>query len=47
MAGDVFDRDTAAAIARAVAGIPEDRPLDRVRAAITLVAATPDYLVQR
>lgn len=47
MAGDVFDRDTAAAIAQAVATIPAGRPLDRVRAAITLVAATPDYLVQR
>jgi uncharacterized protein (DUF1800 family) len=47
LAGDVFDRDTAAAIARAVSDIPAERPRDRVRAAITLVAATPDYLVQR
>jgi uncharacterized protein (DUF1800 family) len=47
LAGDAFDRDTAAAIAQAVAAIPAGRPRDRVRAAITLVAATPDYLVQR
>ncbi|CAM3793432.1 DUF1800 domain-containing protein [Bordetella sputigena] len=47
MAGDAYDRGTAGEIARAVASIPAERPLDRVRAAITLVAATPDYLVQR
>ncbi len=47
MAGDAFDRGTAAGIARAVAAIPAERPRDRVRAAITLVAAAPDYLVQR
>jgi uncharacterized protein (DUF1800 family) len=47
LAGDVFNRDTASAIAQAVSAIPAERPRDRVRAAITLVVATPDYLVQR
>jgi uncharacterized protein (DUF1800 family) len=47
LAGDAYSRETAAAIARAVAEIPEQRPLDRVRAAITLVVATPEYLVQK
>jgi uncharacterized protein (DUF1800 family) len=47
LAGDAFSRETAAAIARAVATIPAQRPRDRVRAAITLVAATPEYLVQK
>jgi len=30
-----------------VSTIPADRPRDRVRAAITLVASTPEYLVQK
>jgi uncharacterized protein (DUF1800 family) len=47
MAGDAFSRDTAQAIAQAVRTIPAERPRDRVRAAITLVAAAPEYLVQR
>ncbi|ARP89503.1 hypothetical protein CAL14_03690 [Bordetella genomosp. 9] len=47
LAGDAFSRDTAAAIAKAVATIPAQRPIDRVRAAVTLVAAAPEYLVQR
>ncbi|CAM3612403.1 DUF1800 domain-containing protein [Bordetella flabilis] len=47
LAGDAFSRDTAAAIAQAVRTIPAERPRDRVRAAITLVAAAPEYLVQR
>lgn len=47
LAGDAFSDRTAAAIAQAVSSIPPDRPRDRVRAAITLVAATPEYLVQK
>ena len=47
LAGDAFSDRTAAAIAAAVATIPPERPRDRVRAAITLVAATPEYLVQK
>jgi uncharacterized protein (DUF1800 family) len=47
LAGDSFNPHTAASIAQAVRTIPAERSLDRVRAAITLVAATPDYLVQR
>lgn len=47
LAGDAFSRDTASAIAGAVATIPQARPRDRVRAAITLVVATPEYLVQK
>ncbi|GFN29445.1 DUF1800 domain-containing protein [Achromobacter denitrificans] len=47
LAGDTFSAQTAAAIARAVSTIPADRPRDRVRAAITLVASTPEYLVQK
>ena len=47
LAGDAFSDRTAAAIAQAVSSIPPERPRDRVRAAITLVAATPEYLVQK
>jgi uncharacterized protein (DUF1800 family) len=47
LAGDAFSARTAAAIAKAVATLPPDRPRDRVRAAIMLVAATPEYLVQK
>ncbi|SIT07857.1 DUF1800 family protein [Achromobacter sp. MFA1 R4] len=47
LAGDAFSPRTAAAIAQAVATLPPDRPRDRVRAAIMLVAATPEYLVQK
>jgi uncharacterized protein (DUF1800 family) len=47
LAGDAFNRDIAASIAQAVQTIPVQRRLDRVRAAITLVVATPAYLVQR
>lgn len=47
LAGDAFSTRTAAAIAKAVATLPPDRPRDRVRAAIMLVAATPEYLVQK
>ncbi|MBO9330119.1 DUF1800 family protein [Achromobacter xylosoxidans] len=47
LAGDAFSDRTAAAIARAVSSIPPERPRDRVRAAITLVAASPEYLVQK
>ena len=36
-----------AAIAQAVDTLPRERPRDRVRAAITLVAASPEYLVQK
>ncbi|WP_312994080.1 DUF1800 domain-containing protein [Achromobacter animicus] len=47
LAGDAFSARTAASIAKAVATLPPDRPRDRVRAAIMLVAATPEYLVQK
>jgi uncharacterized protein (DUF1800 family) len=47
MAGDAFSPATAGAIAQAVATIPAARPRDRVRAAVTLVAAAPEYLVQK
>ncbi|SSW70989.1 DUF1800 domain-containing protein [Achromobacter agilis] len=47
LAGDAFSDQTAAAIAQAVSSIPPERPRDRVRAAITLVAASPEYLVQK
>jgi hypothetical protein len=47
LAGDAFSTETAGAIARAVDTIPAGRPLDRVRAAIMLVVATPEYLVQK
>ncbi|WP_313621122.1 DUF1800 domain-containing protein [Achromobacter sp.] len=47
LAGDAFSQRTAASIAKAVATLPPDRPRDRVRAAIMLVAATPEYLVQK
>ena len=47
LAGDAFSARTAATIAKAVATLPPDRPRDRVRAAIMLVAATPEYLVQK
>ncbi|WP_251865645.1 DUF1800 domain-containing protein [Achromobacter sp. Marseille-Q4962] len=47
LAGDAFSAQTAAAIAAAVEKIPAGRPRDRVRAAIMLVAATPEYLVQK
>lgn len=47
LAGDAFSDRTAAAIAQAVSSIPPERPRDRVRAAITLVAASPEYLVQK
>lgn len=47
LAGDAFSAATAAEIAQAVATIPASRPRDRVRAAITLVVAAPEYLVQK
>ena len=47
LAGDAYSAETAAAIARAVATIPAGRPRDRVRASIMLVAASPEYLVQK
>ena len=47
LAGDAFSAQTAGAIADAVATLPASRPRDRVRAAILLVAATPEYLVQK
>jgi uncharacterized protein (DUF1800 family) len=47
LAGDAYSKDTAAAIAKAVSAIPVERPGDRVRAAITLVAASPEYLIQK
>ncbi|ARP95732.1 DUF1800 domain-containing protein [Bordetella genomosp. 13] len=47
LAGDAFSAQTATLIAQAVATLPPDRPLDRVRATIMLVAATPEYLVQK
>ncbi|MFC4274154.1 DUF1800 domain-containing protein [Achromobacter aloeverae] len=47
LAGDAFSEATARIIADAVAEIPAPRRLDRVRAAIMLVAATPEYLVQK
>ncbi|ALM87350.1 hypothetical protein ASB57_28320 [Bordetella sp. N] len=47
LAGDAFSTATTQVIANAVAEIPAQRKLDRVRAAITLVAATPEYLVQK
>lgn len=47
LAGAAFSDRTAAAIAQAVSSIPPERPRDRVRAAITLVAASPEYLVQK
>jgi uncharacterized protein (DUF1800 family) len=47
LAGDAFTPATAAAIKQAVGTIPAARPQDRVRAAITLVAAAPEYLIQK
>ncbi|QKH37096.1 DUF1800 family protein [Achromobacter pestifer] len=47
LAGDAYSAETAGSIARAVATIPADRPRDRVRATIMLVAASPEYLVQK
>ncbi|WP_454675143.1 DUF1800 domain-containing protein [Achromobacter pestifer] len=47
LAGDAFSKQTADAIAQAVGTLPADRPRDRVRAAILLVAAAPEYLVQK
>lgn len=47
LSGDAFSARTAVSIAKAVATLPPDRPRDRVRAAIMLVAATPEYLVQK
>ncbi len=47
LAGDAYNEATARVIADAVAEIPAPRKLDRVRAAIMLVAATPEYLVQK
>ncbi len=47
LAGDAYSAATADAITAAVATIPAGRPRDRVRAAITLVAASPEYLVQK
>ncbi|MNQ50410.1 hypothetical protein D3C85_643550 [compost metagenome] len=47
LAGDAFSARTAEAIAEAVATVPANRPRDRVRAAILLVAASPEYLVQK
>lgn len=47
LAGDAFSAPTARAIADAVATLPASRRRDRVRAAIMLVAATPEYLVQK
>jgi uncharacterized protein (DUF1800 family) len=47
LAGDAYSAETAGSIARAVATIPAGRPRDRVRAAIMLVAASPEYLVQK
>lgn len=47
LAGDTFSAQTARSIADAVATLPASRPRDRVRAAILLVAATPEYLVQK
>lgn len=47
LAGDAFSAATAQAIAQAVDTLPRERPRDRVRAAITLVAASPEYLVQK
>ncbi|CAB3830040.1 hypothetical protein LMG26842_01780 [Achromobacter dolens] len=47
LAGDAFSAATAQAIAQAVDTLPRARPRDRVRAAITLVAASPEYLVQK
>ena len=47
LAGDAFSAQTARAIAEAVSTLPAIRRRDRVRAAIMLVAATPEYLVQK
>lgn len=47
LAGDAFSARTAESIAEAVATVPANRPRDRVRAAILLVAASPEYLVQK
>ncbi len=47
LAGDAYSAATADAITTAVATIPAGRPRDRVRAAIMLVAASPEYLVQK
>ena len=47
LAGDAFSARTADAIVEAVATVPANRPRDRVRAAILLVAASPEYLVQK
>ncbi|WP_420226739.1 hypothetical protein [Pigmentiphaga litoralis] len=47
LAGDAYSDKTAARIAKAVAEIPADRAKDRVRAAVMLVVASPEYLVQK
>lgn len=47
LAGDTFDLNDAAAIAQAVSTIDASQALDRVRAAIVLVAASPAYLIQK
>ena len=47
LAGDAFSEATARRIATALRDIPPERPRDRVRAAIVLVAASPEYLVQK
>jgi uncharacterized protein (DUF1800 family) len=47
LAGDAMSEATTHAIAQAIATIPEERPRDRVRAAITLAVASPEYLVQK
>ena len=47
LAGDAFSEATARRIATALRDIPPERPRDRARAAIVLVAASPEYLVQK
>ncbi|WZB63574.1 DUF1800 family protein [Achromobacter xylosoxidans] len=47
LAGDAFSEATARRIATALRDIPPERSRDRVRAAIVLVAASPEYLVQK
>ena len=47
LAGDAYSDKTAGRIAKAVAEIPADRAKDRVRAAVMLVVASPEYLVQK
>ncbi|WMD20474.1 DUF1800 domain-containing protein [Achromobacter seleniivolatilans] len=47
LAGDAFSAQTAESIAQAVGTLPASRPRDRVRAAVMLVASTPEYLVQK